>query len=142
MKMPTKYSPPTCGGYRVSGANKFNREEYSPRSRGFSDGVERQFNIIWLHSPACGGYQALRMICTGTGAYSPRIRGLSDARTGNEVIFQYSPRVRGLSAKTATFIKTSVVFPPHAGVIGGIELAAHGQNRIPPRVRGLSGSLH
>nr|AXJ98331.1 hypothetical protein [Klebsiella oxytoca] len=44
------------------------------------------------------------------------MRGLSEHQWKSTAA--YSPRMRGLSAKTATFIKTSFVFPPCAGVIG------------------------
>lgn len=69
-----------------------------------------------VYSPAYGGYRRKNCDQPVNTAYSPRMRGLSDARTGNEVIF--------------------LVFPPCAGVIGGIEIAAHGQNRIPPACGG------
>ena len=72
--------------------------EVFPPCAGVIGRVVHGYPLAGSIPPACGGYR----------------RYLTSSRKAQT----YSPRMRGLSAKTATFIKTSFVFPPHAGVIG------------------------
>ena len=127
-------------GLSIAAVKRWIADKVFPRVRGFSDGVERQFNIIWL--------------------YSPRIRGLSDARTGNEVIFLVFPPCAGVigslfvSTSSAERIPPSMrgyrlllvmhffVFciPPVCGGYRNGDRQCTGLEEYYPRLRGLSGS--
>ena len=91
--------------------------EVFPPCAGVIGRVVHGYPLAGSIPPACGGYR----------------RYLTSSRKAQT----YSPRMRGLSAKTATFIKTSFVFPPHAGVIGTTRSEWTPVMSIPPACGGI-----
>ncbi len=112
--------------------------------------------------PPCAGVIGSPTECTAMTSCIPPVCGGYRLRTFRRCMaFSYSPRVRGLSVINGEKSSFVTVFPPHAGVIGILELERELASRIPPacggyrapwdafctvsgyspRMRGLSGTL-
>ncbi len=129
--------------------------------RGLSGGQlpdEKCDAVFPPHAGVIGDYGVVHKPTTGI----PPVCGGYRLRTFRRCMaFSYSPRVRGLSVINGEKSSFVTVFPPHAGVIGILELERELASRIPPacggyrapwdafctvsgyspRMRGLSGTL-
>ncbi len=82
------------------------------------------------------GLSALRWVLFQGERVFPRVRGLSVPVRLRDYFHLVFPRERGLSELGYRIIPPSDVFPPHAGVIGGV-LDSHNHRRgIPPACGG------
>ena len=150
-----------CGGYRQGLPFCTAQRSYSPRVRGLS-AFYRIIHFVILVFPPCAGVIGSESDSKSVMASIPPVCG--GYRNQYALMLKngrYSPRVRGLSVVLSTVTRWLEVFPPCAGVIGGVVHGYPLAGSIPPvcggyrsccprlpagwkyspRMRGLSGTL-